>query len=92
MRTDEQCGYNTYNFWSSKRELLLAGKSARVHGLSFERACIGAAADLLQHEAEAANDVAFHFYQVRRSLEEKQVTIILGIRVNKYYVLLQFWK
>ena len=61
MRTDEQCGYITYNFWSSKRELLLAGKSARVHGLSFERACIGAAADLLQHEAEAANDVVFSF-------------------------------
>ena len=26
----------------------------------------------------------------RRSLEEKQVTIILQIRVNKYYVLFQF--
>ena len=27
------------------------GKSARVHGLSFERACIGAAADLFSLES-----------------------------------------
>ena len=40
------------------------GKSARVHGLSFERA-VGAAAYFFSreslHEAEAANDVVFPF-------------------------------
>lgn len=41
----------TYTFRSSKRELFLARKSARVHGLSFERACIGAAADLFSRES-----------------------------------------
>ena len=29
----------------------LAGKSAHVHGLSFECTCIGAATDLLSHES-----------------------------------------
>ena len=70
------------------------GKSARVHRLSFERA-IGAAADFFsrekfQPEAEVANDVASVSFQLPRSLEDKQVTIVLGIRVNKYYVLFQF--
>ena len=58
----------TCTFRSSKGEHFLAGKSARVHRLSFECACIGAAADLsshvltFQHEAEAANDdVVFPF-------------------------------
>ena len=58
----------TCNFWSSKRELFLVGKSARVHGLSFERA-VGTAAyffsresfNLIEPEAEAANDVVFPF-------------------------------
>ena len=31
-------------------------------------------------------------FQLPRSLEDKQVTIILGTTVNKYYVLFQFWK
>ena len=34
-----------------KGGLFLAGKSTRVHGLSFERACIGAAADLFSRES-----------------------------------------
>ena len=41
----KQCGYYMY-LLIFKARALLAGKSARVHGLSFECACIGAAADL----------------------------------------------
>lgn len=41
----------TYTFSSSKRELFLAGKSACVHGRSFECACIGAAADMFSRES-----------------------------------------
>ena len=41
----------TYTFWSSKREFFLAGKSGRVHGLLFERAYIGVAADLFSGES-----------------------------------------
>ena len=46
----KQCVYYI-TFWSSKRELFLMGKSARVPGLSFERTCIGAAADLFSRES-----------------------------------------
>ena len=46
---NKQRGYYMY-FSSSKREFFLVGKSARVHGLSFERA-IGAAADFFSRES-----------------------------------------
>ena len=47
---DKQCGYYMYllNF---EGELFLAGNFARVHRLSFARACIGAAADLFSRES-----------------------------------------
>ena len=47
---NKQCGYYMY-LLIFKARALLAGKSARVHGLSFERACIGAAADLFSRES-----------------------------------------
>ena len=42
---NKQYGYFMY-FLIFKARAFLAGKSARVYGLSFERACIGATADL----------------------------------------------
>ena len=46
---NKQCSYYVYLLIFEARAFL-AGKSARVHGLSFECACIGAMADLLSRE------------------------------------------
>ena len=47
---NKQCGYYMYplNF---EARAFLAGNFARVHGLSFERTCIGSVADLFSRKS-----------------------------------------
>ena len=47
---NEECCYYMYLLTLEVRAFL-SGKSARVHGLSFERACISAEADLFSCES-----------------------------------------
>ena len=47
---NKQCSYYVYLLIFEARAFL-AGKSARLHGLSFECACIGVAAYLLSRES-----------------------------------------
>ena len=82
---NKQCDYYMYLLIFEARAFL-AGKSALVHKLSFERSCIGAAADLFSRESFNMNrgqQRMLFFFQLPRSLEDKLVTIILGTRVNK---------
>ena len=67
-------------------------KSASVHRLSFECACImlrqiSSLMHSFQDEAQAANDAVF-FSTANRP--RRQTGLILGFRVDKYYLLFQF--
>ena len=84
----------TCNFSSSKRELFLVGKSARLHGLSFERA-IGAAADFFSRESfnmKRRQQTMLSFLSTAKKSRRQTSNNSLGIRINKYYVLFQFWR
>ena len=74
----KQCGYYMY-LLIFKARAFLVGKSARVHGLSFE--CV--VADLFSCESSTGSEGSKRCclsFQLPASLEDKQVTIILGVR------------
>ena len=73
-------------------------ESLLVCRLLFERVChlyvvqqqICSHVNSFQDGVEAANDAVFSLIPQLKSPENKQVTIVLGIRINKYLELFQF--
>ena len=90
----KQCVYYI-TFWSSKRELFLwesllvyTDCHLNVHVSAQRQICSHVKVSTWKRDSKGC----CLSFQLPRSLEDKQVTIILGIRVNKYYMLFQFWK
>jgi len=70
-----------------KARAFFRGKSACVHG----HACIGMAAlrfflTCTVSKMKRRQQMMLSFFPQPKSDEDKQVTVILGVRVNKYYV------
>ena len=86
---NKQSGY--YNY----RLIFEARKSARVRGLSFECACIGAAVDLFPRESfkmKRGHQTMLSFLSTAEKSPRQTGNNNFRIKSYKYSMLFQFWK